>query len=73
MPEVKPCHREIWFGVTKFPQQISRGNIDNFLPVRQRLEGQGHEIRSETDSEVICHLIESHGEGNIVEATNVWC
>ncbi|MCZ6866380.1 MAG: class II glutamine amidotransferase [Chloroflexi bacterium] len=48
---------------------VHNGNIDNFLPLRQRLQSQGHEFRSETDSEVICHLIESHGEVEIVEAT----
>ena len=29
------------------------GDIDNFKQLRQRLQGQGHEFRSETDSEVI--------------------
>ena len=48
---------------------VHNGNIDNFLPLRQRLQSQGHEFRSETDSEVICHLIEAQGEGDIVEAT----
>ncbi len=35
------------------------GVIENYLPLKQRLEAQGYVFRSETDSEVIAHLIAS--------------
>jgi glucosamine--fructose-6-phosphate aminotransferase (isomerizing) len=48
---------------------VHNGDIDNFHHLRQRLLGQGHTFLSETDSEVIAHLIEAQGGGDIVEAT----
>src|SRR5688572_26085426 len=37
---------------------IHNGIIENFLPLKQRLKSQGHEFKSETDTEVVAHLIE---------------
>jgi glucosamine--fructose-6-phosphate aminotransferase (isomerizing) len=39
---------------------IHNGIIENFLGLKQRLRAQGHEFRSETDTEVVAHLIEEH-------------
>ena len=39
---------------------IHNGIIENFLPLKQRLKSQGHEFKSETDTEVVAHLIEQH-------------
>ncbi|MGZ5458506.1 MAG: glutamine--fructose-6-phosphate transaminase (isomerizing), partial [Thermoanaerobaculia bacterium] len=39
---------------------IHNGIIENFLPLKQRLKAQGHEFKSETDTEVVAHLIEEH-------------
>ena len=40
------------------------GIIENWEELRNELEGRGHEFRSETDTEVVPHLIESElGEG----------
>jgi glucosamine--fructose-6-phosphate aminotransferase (isomerizing) len=39
---------------------IHNGIIENFLPLKQRLKGQGHEFKSETDTEVVAHLIEEY-------------
>jgi glucosamine--fructose-6-phosphate aminotransferase (isomerizing) len=39
---------------------IHNGIIENFLPLKQRLKSQGHEFKSETDTEVVAHLIEEH-------------
>ncbi len=41
---------------------IHNGIIENFLPLKQRLSAQGHEFKTETDTEVVAHLIESHLE-----------
>ena len=49
---------------------VHNGDIDNFHQLRQRLQDQGHQFRSETDSEVIAHLIESYADDDIVAATS---
>jgi glucosamine--fructose-6-phosphate aminotransferase (isomerizing) len=37
---------------------IHNGIIENFAPLRAELEAGGHELRSETDTEVVAHLLE---------------
>ncbi|MCC6705594.1 MAG: glutamine--fructose-6-phosphate transaminase (isomerizing) [Thermomicrobiales bacterium] len=37
---------------------IHNGIIENFRPLRAELEARGHQFRSDTDSEVVAHLIE---------------
>jgi glutamine---fructose-6-phosphate transaminase (isomerizing) len=37
---------------------IHNGIIENFLPLKQELKAKGHEFKSETDTEVVAHLIE---------------
>ncbi|MBX3069712.1 MAG: glutamine--fructose-6-phosphate transaminase (isomerizing) [Thermomicrobiales bacterium] len=50
---------------------IHNGIVENFRSLRAELELQGHHFRSETDSEVIAHLLEerSKQEGRISPAT----
>jgi glucosamine--fructose-6-phosphate aminotransferase (isomerizing) len=38
---------------------IHNGIIENYLPLRERLAATGHRFRSDTDTEVIAHLIEA--------------
>lgn len=38
---------------------IHNGIIENFASLRAELEGAGHELRSETDTELVAHLLES--------------
>jgi len=38
---------------------IHNGIIENFLPLKQQLQREGHEFKTETDTEVVAHLIES--------------
>jgi glucosamine--fructose-6-phosphate aminotransferase (isomerizing) len=47
---------------------VHNGIIENFAPLREYLEKQGHTFRSETDSEVIAHLIEENYEDNFFRA-----
>lgn len=42
---------------------IHNGIIENFLPLKQRLRAAGHEFKSETDTEVVAHLIEEYRKG----------
>ena len=39
---------------------IHNGIIENFLPIKQRLQKVGHEFKTETDTEVVAHLIEEN-------------
>ena len=39
---------------------VHNGIVENFLELRQEMEGQGHVFSSQTDSECIPHLIESY-------------
>ncbi|MDI7274558.1 MAG: glutamine--fructose-6-phosphate transaminase (isomerizing), partial [Anaerolineae bacterium] len=39
---------------------IQNGIVENYLGLKQRLLAEGHGFRSETDTEVIAHLIEAH-------------
>ncbi|HVP25652.1 MAG TPA: glutamine--fructose-6-phosphate transaminase (isomerizing) [Methanomicrobiales archaeon] len=39
---------------------VHNGIIENYASLRKKLEKEGHTFRSETDTEVIAHLIEEH-------------
>ncbi|MDO8476547.1 MAG: glutamine--fructose-6-phosphate transaminase (isomerizing) [Candidatus Rokubacteria bacterium] len=39
---------------------VHNGIIENYLPIKERLRAEGHVFTSETDTEVIAHLIERH-------------
>ena len=39
---------------------IHNGIIENFLPLKQRLQKAGHEFKTQTDTEVVAHLIEEN-------------
>ena len=48
---------------------IHNGIIENFRELRDRLAASGHELRSDTDTEVIAHLVEEAYDGDIGAAT----
>ncbi len=42
---------------------IHNGIVENFLPLKQKLQAAGHEFKTETDTEVVAHLIEETMKG----------
>jgi glutamine---fructose-6-phosphate transaminase (isomerizing) len=47
---------------------VVNGIIENYMPLRERLRGQGNTFTSETDAEVIAHLIAHHHTGDLPDA-----
>jgi glutamine---fructose-6-phosphate transaminase (isomerizing) len=47
---------------------VLNGIVENFRELKQALEAEGHVFNSETDAEVVTHLVERHYNGNLGEA-----
>jgi glucosamine--fructose-6-phosphate aminotransferase (isomerizing) len=47
---------------------VHNGIIENYRALKSLLESKGHKIMTETDTEILVHLIEEHYEGNLTEA-----
>ena len=47
---------------------VHNGIIENFMPLREWLCYEGYEFRSDTDTEVVAHLIDHFYEGDLVKA-----
>jgi glucosamine--fructose-6-phosphate aminotransferase (isomerizing) len=47
---------------------VLNGIVENFRELKESLEHDGHAFSSETDAEVVVHLIERHYAGDLVEA-----
>ncbi|MEA3463626.1 MAG: glutamine--fructose-6-phosphate transaminase (isomerizing) [Patescibacteria group bacterium] len=53
------CKGDIWL--------VHNGIIENYQVLKKQLEARGHIFKSETDTEVIAHLIEDLYNGNLVK------
>jgi glucosamine--fructose-6-phosphate aminotransferase (isomerizing) len=47
---------------------VLNGIVENFMALKRRLEAEGAQFTSETDAEVVAHLIASHFTGDLAEA-----
>ncbi len=47
---------------------VHNGIVENYLALRHELSAKGHNFLSETDTEVIAHLVGDYFEGNLEEA-----
>src|SRR5215470_9943074 len=56
----KDCHGDIVV--------VHNGIVENYLTLKRQLLEEGHTFVTETDTEVIAHLIEEHFDGNLENA-----
>src|SRR5206468_2913171 len=47
---------------------VLNGIVENFRELKNSLEAEGHSFRSETDAEVVTHLVERHYRGDLAKA-----
>ena len=47
---------------------VHNGIIENFAELKKGLQSDGHEFASDTDSEILAHLVARHYDGDLVEA-----
>src|SRR5450432_1847879 len=43
---------------------VHNGIIENYLELKEQLQREGHKFVTETDTEIVAHLVEKHSAGN---------
>ncbi len=47
---------------------VHNGIVENYMALKQQLIGEGHKFVTETDTEIIAHLVEKYFDGNLENA-----
>jgi glucosamine--fructose-6-phosphate aminotransferase (isomerizing) len=47
---------------------VLNGIVENYMELREQLSARGHTFRSETDAEVVVHLLEEEYDGDLAQA-----
>src|SRR6202035_4768855 len=47
---------------------VHNGIVENYLDLKKQLMAKGHQFKSQTDTEVLAHLIEDVNHGDILKA-----
>ncbi len=50
---------------------VHNGIVENYLQLKEQLQGEGHTFITETDTEVIAHLVEKYFDGNLEQAVRL--
>src|SRR5437879_8571088 len=44
---------------------VHNGIIENYLELKEKLQKKGHKFATETDTEIVAHLVEKHSQGGV--------
>ena len=59
---------DYFFNKEKTIAVVHNGIIENYLELREELQSEGYVFLSQTDTEVVAHLVDKFYEGNLLEA-----